>query len=142
METIRLAVYGTLKEGFDKHSLLGPHAKVLAKGVRLSDYTMYNIGWGMYPGVVRDANGLGVEVEVVEAPVDVLRVIDNYEGYDEEDSNEGYNANLFVREQIELPNGETALMYLYNRDVAQDVKGYCRLVPSGRWENRSEKAFS
>jgi gamma-glutamylcyclotransferase (GGCT)/AIG2-like uncharacterized protein YtfP len=121
---IRLAVYGTLKSTHPNHSILGPSAEVLARGITLPNMSLYNIGW--FPGVIHNEHGTGVEVELVEIDASVLRVVDGYEGYRENDG----PRNLFNRELVKLPNGEDALIYIYN-----DTPPQAGLIPSGRWED-------
>lgn len=123
---VRLAVYGTLKSTHPNHSILGPEKKVIARDVRLPGASLYELGW--FPGVVKDPNGPGVMCEIVEVPVDSLRYIDQYEGYDEGGVS---HHNLFIREVVELENGDKVLVYFYNKPISADAV----LVPSGRWED-------
>jgi gamma-glutamylcyclotransferase (GGCT)/AIG2-like uncharacterized protein YtfP len=129
METIKLAVYGTLKSSHKNHEVLGPEAKVLARGIKIPDMSLYDVCGGWYPGAIRDTDGAGVEVEVVEIPVSMLRVIDAYEGAT------GDKESLFTREAITLPNGDECVMYLYNRIPNNPQGSYYRLIPSGKWED-------
>jgi gamma-glutamylcyclotransferase (GGCT)/AIG2-like uncharacterized protein YtfP len=112
-----LFVYGTLKRGGSRHSLLKGcpflgHA--LAKGFALYDL-------GAYPGMV-PGDGV-VRGEVYEIPEGLLRELDWVEGA----------PFLFRRELIEVVLEDhtplRAHTYLYNREVEGAV-----LVPSGEWE--------
>jgi gamma-glutamylcyclotransferase (GGCT)/AIG2-like uncharacterized protein YtfP len=132
MERIKLAVYGTLKSDHKNHEILGPDAKVLARGIRVPNMSLYDISYGWYPAAVRDEEGPGVEVEVVDIPVSVLRVVDDYEGY-HEDAREGYS--LFTREAVILPNGDECVMYLYNRLPNERQGDFYKLIPSGKWKD-------
>lgn len=118
MSRVKVAVYGSLKSFHPNSSLLGVDAKVVAQGIRVPNTAMYAVSW--FPGVVHDDEGPGVDVEVVEIDEKTLRFLDEYEGVD---------AGLYVREEVELPNGDKSFMYFYNRPL----KG--RLVPSGKWED-------
>jgi gamma-glutamylcyclotransferase (GGCT)/AIG2-like uncharacterized protein YtfP len=106
---------------------LGEFANVIARGIRIPNMSLYNVGW--FPAVVKDKEGPGVDVEIVEVPVSILRVVDGYEGCYPDDK----GLSLFVREAVDLPNGDTVLIYLYNRPL--DVTAGMELVPSGRWED-------
>ena len=119
MSRVKVAVYGTLKSFHPNSSLLGRDAKVVAQGIRVPNTSMYNIGW--FPGVVHDDNGPGVDVEIVEVNDTDMKHLDDYEGVD---------AGLYVREEIDLPNGDKSFMYFFNRGT----EGY-PLVPSGKWED-------
>lgn len=129
-EPLKLAVYGTLKSTEPNHSVLGDDAKVLAKGIRLPGFSLYDVAFGMYPGAVHDPEGFGVEVEIVEVPPHMLAVVDQYEGFNGEGK-----FNLFIREAIKLPNGDDALMYVYNVKVDNKPDGFFKPIPSGRWED-------
>jgi gamma-glutamylcyclotransferase (GGCT)/AIG2-like uncharacterized protein YtfP len=133
MTTVKLAVYGTLKSFHTNHSILGDDAKVLARGVRLPNFSLYDLGW--YPGVKRDADGPGVEVEIVEIPTHMLRVIDQYEGYNPDPDRVDYNS-LFIREAEVLENGDKVLIYTYNGPMAREPKR----IDSGRWEDAKTEA--
>jgi len=124
-KTVKVAVYGTLRSSHSNHSLLGPDAKVLQKDLLLPGFTLYNLGW--YPGVVRDADGPGVVVEVVEIPVAVLERLDAYEGYDVDTP----ETSLFLRERVTLPDGERVSIYTYN-DVIRDGTS---IISDGKWCN-------
>jgi len=125
--TIRLAVYGTLKSNHGNHMLLGEDCKVVARGIRVPNLSLYEIGW--FPGAVRDEEGAGVECEIVDIPASVLRLIDGYEGFEPERDK---HLSLFVREVVKLDNGEEVIMYLFNRNVKDDPNYH--LIPSGKWE--------
>jgi gamma-glutamylaminecyclotransferase len=112
-----LFVYGTLKRGGSRHSLLKGcpflgHA--LAKGFALYDL-------GAYPGMV-PGDGV-VRGEVYEIPEKLLRELDWVEGA----------PFLFRRELIEVVLEDhtplRAHAYLYNREVEGAA-----LVPSGEWK--------
>ena len=122
-KTCRVAVYGTLKSCHNNHNLMGPQAKVLQSDLLLPGLTLYNLG--RYPGVLRNPEGSGVYVEVVEVPIGILEYLDAYEGYDVETP----ETSLFVRESVVLPDGERAFLYLYNDEVGDTSI----IIPDGKW---------
>jgi gamma-glutamylcyclotransferase (GGCT)/AIG2-like uncharacterized protein YtfP len=112
-----LFVYGTLKRGGSRHSLLKgcPFlGRALAKGFALYDL-------GAYPGMV-PGDGV-VRGEVYEIPEGLLRELDWVEA----------TPFLFRRELIEVVLEDhtplRAHTYLYNREVEGAA-----LVPSSEWE--------
>ena len=130
---LRLAVYGTLKSTHPNHNTLGEHARVIARNIRIPGFTLYDVGNGWYPGAIRDPEGFGVEVEIVEVPASKLSRIDEYEGYTGQDN------SLFMREVVQLPNGEDVLMYVFNRPVDNKPDAFYKAIPSGRWEDTSNE---
>jgi gamma-glutamylcyclotransferase (GGCT)/AIG2-like uncharacterized protein YtfP len=126
--TIKLAVYGTLKSSHNNHNLLGSEARVVASNLLVPGFSLYECGW--FPGAVRDEEGSGVYVELIEVPTSIINLIDGYEGFNIENP----DASLFLREAVELENGETVLMYVLNRKPEED-KNFYQLIPSGKWEN-------
>lgn len=122
-DNVLLAVYGTLKSTHKNHSLLGTDAKVRAKNVRIPGYSIFNLGW--FPGIVKDDNGSGVVVEIVEIPkTRVEHQIDGYEGV----------PSLYRREVVKLENGTEVQTYIYNRPI----RGTDKLIPSGNWEDKDD----
>lgn len=101
---MRLFVYGTLKRGERNHRLMaGQHFVRPAQtepGFRLIDL-------GPYPGMVRAADRPGVWGELYDVSECGVDELDDFEGVPE----------LFVREVIDLADGERAWAYLYNRPV-------------------------
>lgn len=127
MTTVKLAVYGTLKSEGNNHNILGPLAKVIARNIRIPSATLWDCG-GMYPCVVRDLEGGGVSVDILEIPASVLRIVDEYEGVDKDPE-----LSLFNREVVTLESGEEVLMYFFNR--VPEANDFYKRIPSGRWED-------
>lgn len=115
----QLFVYGTLRKGGISHYLL-EGAPLLAEGVCLEGYALYNAGW--YPLAVVDSASriLG---DVVQVPASLWSALDAYEG-------EGY-------ERVYL---EEVGVWLYRFLGQPDEK---TRIPGGDWlswwsENRYE----
>jgi gamma-glutamylcyclotransferase (GGCT)/AIG2-like uncharacterized protein YtfP len=114
---VTVFVYGTLKQGFEAHDLLGDSAKFLGPAVTHERYHLYC--QGHFPGMVIDeeASG-GVHGELYEVTEETIPWLDRYEAVD---------SGLFCRAEIELADGNTALAYLYCRQPGTKVE-------SGVWE--------
>lgn len=110
--------YGSLKQGFAAHSLLGD-AKFIGEATTHSRYHLFH--QGHYPGMVEDAQlqGVGVRGELYEIDDSLLEVLDRYEGV---------AFGLFVRAEIELNDGRMVSAYLV-RERSNT------LIESGIWND-------
>lgn len=127
METIKMFVYGTLKEGGSLAYTLDKY-RVSSTPFTLEGYVLYDLGW--FPGVKR-GNGMVVgEIHEFKHPKTVLYMADLVEGYSED--NKGNS--LFVRSSIKTPteDGKTekVCIYLYNRNLTRAATR----IESGVWE--------
>ena len=110
-ESIRLFVYGTLRRGGLSHHYLEPYP-LLYSGLRMRGLALYDAGW--YPFAVRAGTGSSIVGDLLEVPVSLLPVLDEYEG-------DGYVRHFRKEDQV--------LLYL-KKD--EKVSGY-PLVPDGDW---------
>ncbi len=111
----RLFVYGTLKQTFCAHDLLGD-SQFLGVCRTASHYHLYHQRW--FPAMrAGGPDGLGVCGELYEIDESILDRVDEYEGVD---------GGLFRRTDIELEDGSTAMAYVY--DGAPGTK-----IESGIW---------
>lgn len=106
-----ILVYGSLKAGQCNHDLLKDDVDFVGK-VRVPGFDLYNLGW--YPGIRENPeNKQGVECELYQLKnEEVIKKADYYEGYVEDD----HAISLFVRKEVEIPDGPKAYVYEYNRD--------------------------
>tara|TARA_Y100000593_G_C4305388_1_gene335448 strand:- start:453 stop:827 length:375 start_codon:yes stop_codon:yes gene_type:complete len=106
---MKIAVYGTLKEGFSNHTYL-ENATFIRTDV-LKGYRMFDKLW--YPCVVED-NDVSKEivVEIYEVDRKTLGEVDRVEGFMEEHPDE----SLFVR-TADCSLGEMVWVYLFNKSV-------------------------
>lgn len=112
---MRVAVYGSLKQGFGNHALLMDSK--LVKQDSVSGFDMHSLG--AFPGVVENPNSkVPVAVEVYEVTPSTLRMLDALEGH----------PHFYERKQVKLNSGEEAHLYIYKHDVAGR-----KLVESGNW---------
>ncbi len=75
-----LFVYGSLKKGFDNHSLISHHAKRLGKALTIKKFGMYEDSFGNYPYLI-NAPFYRIHGELYEIPrEDLLEKIDAFEG--------------------------------------------------------------
>lgn len=105
--TEMLAVYGTLKRGFENHNLI-VNAQFLGCD-SLSQISLFDIG--PYPGAHLEASS-GIEVEVYMLSARELALLDLLEEYDPTDPAH----SLYTRERVETRFG-TAWVYLYQGEV-------------------------
>jgi gamma-glutamylcyclotransferase (GGCT)/AIG2-like uncharacterized protein YtfP len=120
--SIRLFVYGTLREGRAPREIADTAALMQAIGRGVARGRVYDLG--AYPGAVfalGEASG-EIEGEVFEVPdEDVLRALDAYEGFEPDDP----EASLFLRIRIEVRmSGESidCWAYQYNRAVSEAMR--------------------
>lgn len=105
----KVAVYGTLLNGLQNHSVLSQYlitgeAKLLGEDNTKELFYMYNFGY--FPGI--KSNGKhSIHVEVYSLGYEALTSIRYLEGYD------GTNNSLFIEKKINTKYG-TALIYVYN----------------------------
>lgn len=77
MNTVKVAVYGTLKAGYNNHPVLGTKAKLIGTGYTNKRYDMKDSG---FPVIVPNDKGKEVLVEVYEVPEEQLIPLDRLEG--------------------------------------------------------------
>lgn len=107
-DTPRVAVYGTLKQGFNNaHWLNG--ASLLGSDI-ISALTLYDIG--PYPGAKWQPSK-GIAIEVYQVNIDLLAQLDRLEDYRIDTPTQGE----YDRQQIVTCFG-LAWVYLYNPGVA------------------------
>ena len=103
-----VAVYGTLKRGFENSHVLD---SALFLGTdSLDSILLYDLG--AYPGAKRGKSD-GIEVEIYAVAREILQALDQLEEYDLEYPRSG----LYRREIIPTAFGD-AWIYLFNRSVA------------------------
>lgn len=122
MNTAKIFVYGTLKQGFRAHHMLGNETKFLGAtkipGVLVS--------CGHFPGLLPD-NLCEVHGEVYEIPEIKLRELDFYEGV---------ARGLFTRETVPGPFGEM-IVYQYASQMARPPSPYVLVAKEGTWRNQT-----
>jgi gamma-glutamylcyclotransferase (GGCT)/AIG2-like uncharacterized protein YtfP len=120
MQTVKVFVYGTLKQGFRAHHMLEPEGKLLGAtkvpGVLIS--------CGHYPGLVPDRL-CEVHGEVWEIPETKVTGLDFYEGV---------ARGLFTRHTIPGPFGEM-YYYQYETKMGTNLNDYVLVAKEGVWRN-------
>lgn len=125
---MRVAVYGSLRQGYGNHRLL-EDSKYLGNGITEGRYTMMHLGG--FPGVIENGN-TSIVVEMYDVDDDTARDLDRLEGH----------PSFYERKQINvLPTNtadeakwEPAWMYLLPQKWND---GRCPVVESGDWTKRS-----
>ncbi|WP_339934960.1 gamma-glutamylcyclotransferase family protein [Vreelandella glaciei] len=118
-DTPRVAVYGTLKQGFNNAHWLSGARRLGSDTTRT--LTLYDIG--PYPGAKWQASK-GVIIEIYEISIDQLAQLDRLEDYRIDAPAQGE----YDRQQIATHFGR-AWVYLYNPGVAGK-----RAICEGGWE--------
>lgn len=125
-----LFVYGTLLNEQNEFAIyLKQNCKFYAHGKFKGK--LYDLG--EYPGAILDESGINYiygSILELKNTMDVLKNIDNYEGFGEDED----QPNLFVREMIDIETDNGLIncwVYLYNLPV-----GGFRLIDSGRYSGR------
>jgi gamma-glutamylcyclotransferase (GGCT)/AIG2-like uncharacterized protein YtfP len=115
-----LFVYGTLLPERAPYGVADAVRRLRYVGRASAQGRLYDLG--EYPGAVLDAaSRMKIMGRVFELPEgkDVLKSLDEYEGFDPQDK----ESSLFAREQakIKLEDGPSLLcwVYVYNQDVGQ-----------------------
>jgi gamma-glutamylaminecyclotransferase len=118
--TIRVFVYGSLKQGFGNHSLLKDQ-RLIGPDSITAKHTMVSLGW--FPGVVKveapDAPDTVVHGELYEVNPEVLDSLDVLEGH----------PTFYRREKVQTDiSGRKAWVY-----YLQDERGSYPAVEDGVW---------
>lgn len=128
-----LFAYGTLQPGLAPKSMEQATAKLLAVGAGFVRGVLYDLG--RYPGAIADAGAAGrISGTVMKLPDDgdVLRALDDYEGFDPQSP----DTSEFIREQqvVELLHGGTLMCWFYRYNGKADAAS---VSPSGVWQKKS-----
>jgi len=125
-----VAVYGSLRQGFELPDSPKPDTKLRDRGPCRIPGDLYDLGG--YPGLVPgDGEAIG---ELYEVPdLSVFSILDEYERYRAED----HEDSLYLRKAVRLskPANIDAWVYVYNRDVTREP-----LIASGDWSTHRDKA--
>lgn len=100
--TIKVFVYGSLKAGYNNHSVLGPDAVLLGHAVTTARYRMISVG---FPVIRSDGDGHPVRGELYEVPLEQLPRLDALEG-------QGRMYDRVIR-QVTLKNGGPVSTCIY-----------------------------
>tara|TARA_R110001632_G_scaffold188482_4_gene308935 strand:- start:12339 stop:12722 length:384 start_codon:yes stop_codon:yes gene_type:complete len=119
----KVAVYGSLREGFGNHRILEGSDKLGTHWV--PGYEMFSLG--AFPGV-RKGN-THVFTEVYEVDADTMRRLDILEGYGGESE-----ANFYDRTEVNTPYGDAFMYTLEGHRYKQS-----ELVDSGNWAHFKTK---
>lgn len=105
MESVKIAVYGTLKEGYGNHHYIAG-AKYLGDCVTEPEYNMHSMGG--FPGVTKGGTTpITIEVYEVEDE-EMLRDIYSLEGYT---GRRDADANWYDTTLVDTPYGEAEMFY-------------------------------
>ena len=117
--TCRVAVYGSLKQGFFNHELLG-YSTHIDSGF-ISGFKMFDLE--LFPAIIRSPNDK-IFVEIYEVEADTLADLDELESYKEDDLE-----NSFYKRICIVSRWGPIMLYVYNKSLknAQEVIG-------GNWE--------
>jgi gamma-glutamylcyclotransferase (GGCT)/AIG2-like uncharacterized protein YtfP len=118
---MKIAVYGSLREGLSNHSLIESSEYV----GQFETPHMYNLlDLGAFPGLTKNGS-TSVVMDVYEVNSKILKKLDALEGY----RAENLKSSFYIREKIDSPLGQVSTYFL-NKDhpTGEDNK-----VSSGDW---------
>ena len=115
----KIAVYGTLREGFGNNRLM-QGSKLIGTGLTVHSHSMYASG---IPYVVENGGQSRIKVEVYEVSDRDLPSIDSLEGH----------PRWYQRREtpVELENGEVVDAWLYFMDIPEERRKELNLIESG-----------
>lgn len=120
-----LFVYGSLKKGFDNHSLLSKYAKRLGKAHTIKKFGMFEDSFGNYPYLI-DTPYNKIKGELYQITrAELMKKIDEFEGA----------PDYYQREKIEVKSHHginRAFVY-----IQADVKAPNNQEPLKEWSNDS-----
>lgn len=121
-----LFVYGSLKKGFDNHSLLSKYAKRLGKAHTVKKFGMFEDSFGNYPYLI-DAPYSKINGELYQITrKELMQKIDEFEGAPE----------YYQREKIEVKSHHgvnRAFVY-----IQTNIKAPLNQKPLKEWMNNSD----
>ena len=120
---MRVAVYGTLRQGFHNHYILGP-STFLGTGKTVDKTTMYSNGGFPIMSLTKPTVEAVVEVYEVDDVVTQAR-LDRLEGYPE-----WYNRSIIP---VQLDSGEVVDAWIYHQE---DMTYPLPIVQSGDWASK------
>ena len=126
--TIKVFVYGTLKEGYPLDGYCLKERKKITKNVKV-DGTLFNIG--PFPGVKFNTGGKVIgEIHEFENPEKVLKTMDGIEGYNPVNEKQ----SLFIRRMITIPyNNKEVEAYAYEFNF-ETYEIEHNIIKTGIWE--------
>lgn len=109
-KTIRVFVYGTLKQGYGNHSAL-EGSKFLGRATVTAPLKLVDLGW--YPGLVRTRSEVPATIggEVYEIDSDTLATLDLIEGH----------PSFYCREKLRTSLNLNAWAYLLPEGYAERI---------------------
>lgn len=109
-KNINIAVYGTLRQGFGNHRVLG-NSKLISSGWTKEKYKLTASG---IPFVKKDEPVSNVKVEVYSVTPEQLPTVDALEGYNPNDHEGSWYKRTPI--QVKLDNGEEIEASIYFGD--------------------------
>jgi len=132
MESIKVFVYGTLREKGSNHRLIKPF--LLDSRPYTVKGDLYDV-CGAYPALVLDQEGGNVIGELCTVQAEALERLDRLEGY----FSPGNPSNLYDRVLFEGDDGEIFFVYTWSRLKVNHRK--LQRIESGDWIGSSSLAF-
>jgi gamma-glutamylcyclotransferase (GGCT)/AIG2-like uncharacterized protein YtfP len=126
---VRLFMYGSLKEGFYNFDRFGGQ-RVIQKGVRISGFTMLNLG--SYPGAIRwdgvGPNGIVGEIHEFTPAA--------FEGVERMEIGAGYE-----RQRVTTDTGESVELYLMTPEIVRIQHGWNKQPRLSEWPIENDAGF-
>lgn len=123
---MRVAVYGTLRQGFGNNRLLDGYMPIFEGFVSIP-YRMVSLH--AFPGLIRLSEGLthDIYVEVYDVDEAILRRLDSLEGF----RAHGSHSNFYDRDTVDIPGVGECFIY----SLREEDYGTHPAVPGGDWKS-------
>jgi gamma-glutamylcyclotransferase (GGCT)/AIG2-like uncharacterized protein YtfP len=117
-----VAVYGSLKRGYDNHNILADAAQYLG-AEWVTGYQLFDLDPLPYPGARAASGDKRILCEIYRVSNELLKLLDDLEDFFPETQ----ETSEYIRTEVLTSFGK-AWIYLYNRDVTGKS-----LVKAGSW---------
>lgn len=114
---IKIAVYGTLRKGFDNYQYLLSDQEFLGQEIVSLPFKMVSLGG--FPGLVASETNNNAVIEVFNVDEEVFRSVDGLEGY----------PRFYDRTRIKTSYGDAWIYFLADKNSYE----YRTVIPNGDW---------
>lgn len=133
-KNINIFTYGSLREGFFNYNKYLKGKVTSRKIGKVKNSDLYHMPYKGYPAILSGTGEVIGEVMVISDYDNVMRAIDEMEGFiSEENPNNEYNKKLL---EVELEDGskEMCYVYCYNKNIDDLFEKEAISIPTGDWK--------